>query len=194
MRRDSVLKVAADVHKLAGETHCASAILATSSYLAKYERGVKGFEEKLADIEKRMHQALDKNDQQAIKSLRDEYKKIKSDKERVFFMIRLTHAELDENDARRIDFSDNHFTIVLPECHLKTIKTGLEEGNWTEEMLAAKNKLRELTMHELGHPIIACKKNDSSPVSENDVHMFVDDFLRLYNRNRIDSIVPLPTT
>ena len=65
----------------------------------------------------------------------------------------------------------------MPECHLETVRRGIaEESGWTREMCDAKEKLRELTVHELGH---------SMGVDEEEIGGFIDELLFRYHLNRV---------
>jgi hypothetical protein len=164
-------ELAQNVQIVAEEIHCASAIFAVESILENRlkEQRLKELEGLRVSIE----DAVLKKDVVKAAGLVRSSREIRDNLSKIIFKIRVMYEDLPEDSARHT-VNDNYISIVLPQSHQKVIESGLTTGfdKWTDEMKLAKEILRKLTLHELGH--VADMNLD-----ENEADDFADKLLSL---------------
>lgn len=146
-------KIAKKIQRVAESAHCASAILSAEAMLLNVLK--KEQAERIKEHSQNMEKALLAGE---IEKARDFAEKSKEAREAYLVSpprVRVSYEDISE-DAARYTIADNVITIVLPCRHQEKILDGLEEGDiWSPEMKEAKNALRRLTLHEIGHIVTA---------------------------------------
>lgn len=177
MDKSRIEELANEIHMVAEESHYASAAYAVEQFL-RIKRRDELYAMKIR-LNEEIVEALKKRDSFFIKSLLDELNSIsESEQLNEGRIIEFMYDDLLMDSARNIT-KGGLFRIILPEHLQKIIRDGLKNGDseWTEEMVVAKNKLRRLALHELGHILIdEEQKSDSTEV---DAEIFTNALLKL---------------
>lgn len=181
MDQARIEELAKEVHTAAEESHYASAAYAVEQYLRK-KRAKELFvlrtrlNEELAQVQKERNILTTSV---TTKRLIDELNSIReAEKLNEGRKLQFIYDELLLTSARSI-VDNGVFRIVLPDHLQAVIREGLKDGNstWTEEMKLAKNKLRRLALHELGHIVIDSEQEEKS--TEPEAEIFTNMLLNL---------------
>ena len=178
MNKKGILDLVNKIQLIAEDLHCASAIIAAESIV---EENLKSeMEAELREVSARMAKAVKLEKYEAAQGLFERKDKLfakiaemkKSPRIRIRYAplvksleTREQHTEqvvLDLTQPATCIWDDDTIYIVLPRQLQKVIQRGIIENpnSWTDTMMKAKNVLRYLTLHELGH-IVAPEASDA---------------------------------
>lgn len=150
---EKLSKILEKIQLTSEDVHCASVIQATEALLrdSYHDKCNK----RINDIKDDLVAAIKKDDKRSCEKLIEEMDSIKQkldNHDRIKIVV--DYEDVDENSARHI-IKDDIIIILLPEYHRNIIKDNinLDTNVWSDKMRESKEKLRNLTLHEVVHII-----------------------------------------